>query len=100
MPARPARTAMAASGSASANDAHWANPDNWNGSLYFCKADTRVLVPKQPSMVSYGWTLNLGNPTTETCLIVGIVAVPVVILAAERGLFGKAFNAAAKWLRR
>lgn len=95
-----ARDPMAAAGSDSANDAQWANPDNWNGSIYFAKADTRVMVPKQPSMFSRGWTVNLGHPTTETCLIVGLVAIPLIIVAAESGLLKKAFKAGGRLLGR
>jgi len=76
------------------NDALWSSDDNWNGSFYFAKADTRVLVPKRPSNISWGWTLNLGHPTTEAAVIVGILVVPIVAVAVERGWVRSAMDSA------
>ncbi|MBL4889858.1 MAG: hypothetical protein JKX97_07555 [Candidatus Lindowbacteria bacterium] len=47
-----------------ANQKEWENEDNWStiGSLkviYFSKKDSRLCVPK--SIVSHGWTFNLGH---------------------------------------
>ena len=70
------------------NDAEWKNPDNWNGSLYFSKTDSRWLVPKQAQWM--GWTFNLGNPYGEVALVGALVAVPLIVVAKERGYFQKA----------
>lgn len=57
------------------NQGHWSNPKNWNGFLYFCKEDSRLLVPKRIKWM--GWTVNLGHKFA----IIPVIA-PIVILTA------------------
>jgi hypothetical protein len=46
--------------SASAFDRHYYDSNNWKlGFIYFCRADSRMLVPKR--MRGLGWTLNFAR---------------------------------------
>ena len=47
---------------------------SWNGSLYFSKADARLLVPKRTPWL--GWTINLGHPHAEPALV-GLILLPL-----------------------
>lgn len=61
------------------NRAEWENEANWSHpvfGVYFSKRDTRTWVPKQAP--SWGWTLNLGRPSS-VWWIVGLITVPMVL---------------------
>ncbi len=53
-------------------EALWKSPENWKfGSIYYCKADPRVIVPKRVKWM--GWTLNFARPTAIPTLL-GLIA--------------------------
>lgn len=56
----------------------WEDDRNWNGSLYFCKNDSRFLVPKKITWM--GWTVNFGHPWAPYALV-ALVALPPLIIA-------------------
>jgi uncharacterized membrane protein len=71
-------------GSGERNDREWANPENWGGpawcALYFCKRDSRVIVPKRHRI---GWTFNLARTAGVlwfTGLLLFAILVPIAIL--------------------
>jgi uncharacterized membrane protein len=75
----------------------WKDPRNrkW-GIFYYCKADTRVIVPKHPKWM--GWTVNAARPNAipVALLLVALVAAPVFIMTAMgAGMGGVLMTAAA-----
>ena len=62
----------------------WKDPRNrkW-GVFYYCKADPRVIVPKQPKWM--GWTVNAVRPSAipVVLLLLALLVVPVFIAAAK-----------------
>lgn len=66
------------------NRAEWENPANWSDTIvgiYFSKRDSRVWVPKR--IPSWGWTLNLGHPSSAWWLV-GLIATPALLAALRR----------------
>jgi len=72
----------------SAFDRFHANPDNWKlGIFYFCRADSRIVVPKR--IRGLGWTLNLARPLALPFLIYLVAAIHGVLeLAVALGSGG------------
>ncbi len=62
----------------------WRDPTNWRcfGSVYSCRSDKRLFVPKQTRWM--GWTLNFSNPWSIPTLgaLVGIPAAIAVAVAS------------------
>ena len=61
------------------NRAEWEDLANWSHpvfGVYFSKRDTRVWVPKR--VPSWGWTVNLGHPSS-VWWIVGLITVPALL---------------------
>jgi uncharacterized membrane protein len=59
-------------------DALWAADAHWSGwnTLYFCKEDERLLVPKRG--LGLGWTLNLGRDAGAAILLGIVIVVPAL----------------------
>ena len=64
-------------------EACWKDPRNrkW-GLFYYCKADPRVIVPKQPKWM--GWTINAARPGAipTVLVLIAILAAPIFIASA------------------
>ena len=63
-------------------EALWKSPENWKaGSIYYCKADPRVIVPKRQKWM--GWTINFARASAFPTLIglVAFISLPLVWLA-------------------
>ena len=62
----------------------WRDPANWKlGSIYRCKQDPRVIVPKRNK--SMGWTINFAHRSAwpALLLIIAFMAGPLLVLAAK-----------------
>ena len=72
-----------------ANEAAWRDARNWRWpGIYVARADSRVLVPKQPWDFAgrqwfLGWTINFAKPESGP-LLVALVAAPLVLLQLVR----------------
>ena len=64
------------------NKNEWNNPNNWSRmglfGIYFCKADTRLFVPK--ATPAFGWTLNFGHRHSVLWLS-AIIVLPVLLIS-------------------
>ncbi len=63
-------------------EALWKSPENWKwGSIYFCKADPRVIVPKRQKWM--GWTINFARASAFPTLIglIAFISIPLAWLA-------------------
>ena len=66
-------------------DKFWADPNNWRGrSLYACKDDPRIFVPKRPKWA--GWTLNFAHGSAWVNLLACIlsIAIPTIFFVKAR----------------
>ncbi|MEA2711997.1 MAG: hypothetical protein QOF78_4598 [Phycisphaerales bacterium] len=69
-------------------DRLWSDPNHWRRrAIYICKADPRVIVPKQTKWA--GWTLNFAHASAWAALVSSILSIvlPTIYLALA-GLIG------------
>ena len=63
-------------------EALWKSPQNWKwGSIYYCKEDPRVIVPKRQKWM--GWTINFARPSAFPTLLalIAFISLPMSWLA-------------------
>ena len=62
----------------------WKDQRNWKwGIIYNCKADPRVVVPKQKW---FGWTINFGRPSAHpTGILLSIILFGPYLIVAYNG---------------
>ena len=63
-------------------EALWKSLENWKaGSIYYCKADPRVIVPKLHKWM--GWTINFARPSAIPTLfgLIAFISLPTLWLA-------------------
>ena len=60
----------------------WENKNHWNGPIYFCKEDNRLLVPKKQRYL--GYTFNFANPNVPVILFSILISIPGIIILKRR----------------
>jgi len=63
----------------------WKDPHNRKWSIYYCKADPRVIVPRHIKWM--GWTINFARPSAIPVLlcILALLVVPANVVRASGG---------------